>query len=169
MVVDKKNEHSTENEDGQAIFEFIIFLPFFIFFFTIMITIGNAINGSINQQKATRRYFYYLIKGNSRAPDLTDLDAFANLNLVGQSSVGWREKSKNKTSFGTCYRFQTLFSGDEGETCDEPLDGENRSRFVRVFTFYGICGDSYQRVGSHFRNEPRLRGMDSCVKSDRSN
>ena len=46
-------------QQGQALVEFIIFLPFMLMMYTVVITLGDAINGSINQQKATRAYFYY--------------------------------------------------------------------------------------------------------------
>jgi hypothetical protein len=46
------------NQEGQAVFELLIFLPFLLFLYTIYYTAGNAINGSINQQKAVRGYFY---------------------------------------------------------------------------------------------------------------
>ena len=60
-------------EEGQALFEFVVFLPFLLFILVLMFTLGNAINGSINQQKAARRYFFYLNKGNSTLPNASNL------------------------------------------------------------------------------------------------
>ena len=74
MVVDKNN--ILENSEGQAIFELILFMPFLVYFVTLLFTAGNSINGSINQQKAVRGYFYHLLKGNSNLPVKLDLDAF---------------------------------------------------------------------------------------------
>ena len=47
---------------GQAVFETMMFLPVLLFFVVYMTRTGNAINASINQQKATRGYTYYLLK-----------------------------------------------------------------------------------------------------------
>ena len=57
-----------ERARGQALFEFIVFLPFLLFMLTIMFTVGNAINGSINQQKAVRRYFFTSTKATPPFP-----------------------------------------------------------------------------------------------------
>ncbi len=79
-----------KNQKGQAIFELIIFLPFLIFLYTIYSTTGNAINGSINQQKAVRGYFYGLLRGNSYINTTTDLDEFSEkaISVVGFSALG---------------------------------------------------------------------------------
>ncbi len=144
----------TVNEKGQAVFELIAFLPFLIFIFTIMVTIGNSINASINQQKVTRRYFYYLLKGNSTAPTQEDLNEWLNsgISFAGMSALGFRAKEQGDLSFAPCFKFTTLFTGDQGETCDEPLKGEAKSNFVRVFTFYGICGETYIVGRNYFKN-----------------
>ena len=64
----KKLKKISLKEEGQAIFELLVFLPVFLFLFVVIYNIGNSINISINQQKATRRYFYYIQKGNSFLP-----------------------------------------------------------------------------------------------------
>ena len=156
------------NEKGQSIFEFIIFLPFMIFLLTVIISVGNSINGSINQQKAVRRYFFYIYKGNSTIPTATDLSFFARQGLqqVGVSSVGWREKAgssgETSSSFGTCYPFNTLFSENKDDECDAPALVDNKSNFVRLFTFFGICGETYQKAeGDYFLPNYSARSLPS--------
>ena len=112
MAVKKKK---ILNDKGQAIFEFVLFLPFIIFLYTVLVNLTNSINGSINQQKATRGYFYRLLKQDSRAPNRIDIEFFmgAGINVVGPVSVGWRRKSLGESqSFGTCYKFMNFFGNN---------------------------------------------------------
>ena len=136
-------------QKGQALFEFIVFLPFLLFMLTIMFTVGNAINGSINQQKAVRRYFFHFYKGNSTLPMARDLNYFSEQGLrrVGAVSVGWREKSSKSgeigDSFATCYRFSRLFGESDDDDCFNPSINEGRSNFIRIYTQFGLCGETY--------------------------
>jgi hypothetical protein len=144
MVVKNKNR-----EEGQAIFEFVIFLPFLIFLYTIMYNVGNAINGSINQQKATRRYYFHFIKGNSMIPNRDDLDIYIQreIRTAGMSGLGWREnggEADDGEAFGTCYKFGSFFlGGDRSETCREVEQGVAQSKFIRIYTYFGVCGETY--------------------------
>ncbi|MDC1173762.1 hypothetical protein OAT67_00070 [Bacteriovoracaceae bacterium] len=149
MLRYKNKKITYENEEGQAVFELILFMPFFIFFITIMFTVGNAINSSINQQKVTRRYYYYLSKNNSRYPSYEDLVIWNNggLNAVGMSGLGWREKQEGGSTgnpISNCYKFNTIFANDYDEECDEPDVNDGATQFIRVFTYYGICGMNYR-------------------------
>ena len=138
-------------ERGQAIFEFIVFLPFLLFMFVIMTTIGNSINASINQQKVTRRYFYFLLKGNSTAPNRGILEKWEGdgLTYAGMSYVGFWERRLGGEPVAPCFKLNTLFSGGMSETCENPSSG-SKSRFVRTFTTYGICGETYGIDGGGF-------------------
>ena len=162
-------------EDGQAIFEFVVFLPILLFLFTVIFTIGNSINGSINQQKAVRRYFFYIYKGNSTIPSARDLNFLLEQGLkkVGAVSVGWREKSEGggggeggaSSSFATCYPFSKIFSDSEDDDCFEPSVDDGKSNFIRIFTQFGICGESYNVFnGNTFILDHFGRGRsDSCT------
>lgn len=160
-MVAKKN-NILRDEKGQALFELIIFLPLMIFLLTIIFTVGNSINASINQEKAARRYFYYLAKGNARLPDSADLKgAFSsNVQVISMSSVAWREKqdsaggAKDK-SFASCYKINTLFTNDSDDECDKPSVDEKKTQFIRIYTAYGICGEDYvmdTAVRTYYRN-----------------
>ncbi|MBC7715274.1 MAG: hypothetical protein H7177_18150 [Rhizobacter sp.] len=136
------------NQQGQAVFELIIFLPFLIFLFMIYSTTGNSISGSINQQKAVRAYFYGTTKGNSYINTRLDLKFLSNKGrkTVGYSALGWREHSEGdeSTAFAPCFQFTSVLKNDSQEKCDDSArDTEDSSRFIRVFTYYGVCGPVY--------------------------
>lgn len=137
------------NEEGQAIFEVMVFLPLFIFFFTIIFNIGSAINVSINQQKVTRRYFYYLAKGNSYLPTQSNLTLYKGagvLKIVGMSFIGYRQEyvTGSEQPAGPCFRFSSFLTGETDETCEDASGADpSTTNFIRVFTGYGVCGQSY--------------------------
>ncbi|MDO9182974.1 MAG: hypothetical protein Q7U04_11230 [Bacteriovorax sp.] len=147
----KKNiDQKFLNQNGQALFEMILFLPFLMFLYTIYYTAGNSISGSINQQKAVRGYYYALEKGNSYIVPYTDLKSFRDkgTNKVGFNSVGWNQHlasgSKGEQSFAPCFKFSSFLKNNSTETCDgSDREAEDMSRFVRLFTFYGVCGPYY--------------------------
>ena len=145
------------NEKGQAIFEFIIFLPFLVFMFTIFYTAGNSINGSIDQQKATRGYYYTLVKNNTYLLTETDLAKLAehSVRRVGFFSIGWREKGDDTKQYGNCFKFMSLLRGTATEECDSSERVDDRaSVFVRVFTTYGVCGGTYFLVDNSSLRAP---------------
>lgn len=163
MAADKLSQ--IENESGQAIFELLIFMPILIFLYTVIFNVGNSINVSINQQKAARRYFYYLIKGNSYLPTMNELNGYkSGFNRAGISLVGYADRLEAGGSSGSgqpvapCFKFNSLFASDNGEECDDPNLGERSTSFVRVFTAYGICGENYSLQGnlwvSFFSGDP---------------
>src|SRR5438874_2506988 len=107
-MVDKVNffKKNMTDQKGQAIFELILFLPFLLFLYTIYYTAGNAINGSINQQKAVRGYFYNLMKNNSYVLTLSDLRSLQGngTNQAGFFAIGWASKTQGKNRFAPCFR-----------------------------------------------------------------
>lgn len=161
-----------KDQKGQAIFELILFLPFLLFLYMIYATAGDSISGSINQQKAVRGYFYGLVKGNSYLNTLQDLNQYAssNLRMVGFSTLGWREKEEvgkgTNAAFAPCFKFSSMLKSDSSEECDDKArsqdsDGNGVTHFIRVFTFYGVCGPVYSatQVGGrdHFEIIPNAQ------------
>lgn len=142
------------NQKGQAVFEMVLFLPFLVILYSIFYTVGNSVSGSINQQKAVRGYFYHLVKNNSYINtfrDIKDFENSASLKMVGFGAIGWREKSSGgeKDAFAPCFSFISMIRGGADEDCDSkdrPTEGS--SNFIRVFTFYGVCGPVYSAPGS---------------------
>lgn len=155
------------NQKGQAIFEMILFLPFILFLYTIYYTAGNSINGSINQQKAVRGYFYSLVKGNSYVVSFNDLKGHKEKNIgrVGFNAIGWNERLENKViSVAPCFHFSSLLKNNSTEVCDgSDREEPQSSRFIRLFTFYGVCGPTYQVEQKDFVIEPGLQGFDGSV------
>lgn len=146
-----------KKDDGQALFELIIFFPFFLLMITVMLQVSSSINASINQQKVTRSYFFYLLKNNSTFPDRNDLDVYADKNLthVGFSSIHWRDEEKlGDVSQAPCYGldpFSGITPGLSGEECHSDLRAfstppgiEKKTRFLRVYTAFGLCSAHYQ-------------------------
>jgi hypothetical protein len=155
------------NQKGQALFEMILFLPFLMFLYTIYYTAGNSISGSINQQKAVRGYFYTLVKGNSYVIPLGDLKNFGgSMKRVGFNSVGWNDHLKGTQSFAPCFKFSSLLKNNSTEECNgNEREAEGASRFIRLFTFYGVCGPMYNLNQSNtYEIDPRNQAFrESCT------
>ncbi len=136
-----------KNDKGQAIFEFIVFLPFFLMLFAFFGSVANSINGSINQLKSSRSYFYHLSRGNSQIFNRQELSAMASSGVrrVSISIIGWKHKTSSKVPVAPCYK--VFHFGENNETCEEKPE-EERSNYIRVFTAYGICGTSYSLLPS---------------------
>jgi hypothetical protein len=136
------------NEEGQSIFELVVFLPLMLVVLTMMITTGNAINSSINQLKATRGYYYFLLRGNSmgqRNSFLEDAHRGAGIRTVGFNAIGWRRAEDNsQTTLGVCYRYNSFLSAvASSATCDSTSSAGDRSPYIKVFTMYGVCTETY--------------------------
>lgn len=148
-----QNQYSNqviEGQEGQALFELIIFLPLLLLILTLMVTISNSINASINQQKVTRGYFYYGLRGNSLGQNRTDLNEYQDdfsMTNVGMSVVGWRRSdagSSNNDIYAPCFRFNSLFTSDTtDQDCDAPSVSSGVTPIVRIYTAYGICSETY--------------------------
>ncbi len=153
MKLIKKYKYLTafpNNQKGQALFEMILFLPFLLFLYTIFYSAGNSISGSINQQKAVRGYFYNLVKGNSYLLTSSDLQGFKDkgLKLIGFNAIGFNSHLGSGTvSYAPCFRFSSLLKNGSTEDCDgSTRDEQGSSRFIRLYTFYGVCGPAYFSV-----------------------
>lgn len=142
MIMDVKK---ILKEDGVAFFEFIFFLPFMVLLMGLMISIGNSINGAINQQKIARSYFYARVSNNSSFPLRDPESNQADWRSFGMFFIGWREKSENDFPVQPCYKFVLPFGGDEDSCKDYKKDS---TEYVRVGTVYGACGATYVRSTS---------------------
>lgn len=159
MKQNKSFKEIIENEEGQAIFELVIFLPVMLYLMVMLLNVGNSINASINQQKATRGYTYYLLKGNSlgnRRGDLATLTG--SINEVSSFIVGWRAEQQGggTQSFGSFYRLPTLpWVGEGDEDCmAKSSSGDPQTECIKVFTIYGVCGETYAMTdGSYFKSD----------------
>jgi len=151
-MVAKKEKILTSK--GQALFEFLIFLPFTFIMVTVFITMGNSINGAINQQKILRGYFYYDVKNNSFLPSsnrVYRLKAQKGISRPSMYALGWQLKSDATGSFpiSTCYRLNPFLTGTTDETCEDTSSikgADSPSAFVRIYTVYGLCATPYQSL-----------------------
>lgn len=164
-----RKERKILNEKGQAIFEFIVFVPFYVYLLTVLMSFGNSLNATINQNKVLRGYYYRVASNYSRLPIRQDLNALAGKgrDIVGMGAVGYNERMEDSSeaSFAACVKVQRYIGSDAGnETCEEPVEGEKQTRFIRIFTAYGVCGESWQSDEKNFygRNYFNLSSS-SCV------
>lgn len=164
-----------KNQKGQAIFEFIIFMPFLVLLYTILYTVGNSINGSINQQKAVRGYFYTLVKSNSYLLNAVDIAELKNkaINKAGFFAIGWSEKKQGETRFAPCFKFSSMVKGTSPEDCDDSKrPDEGSSTYIRLFTAYGVCGAIFKKsqVADVFEYRPDIQSDAlGCTLSNSSN
>lgn len=136
----KKQRRKRSNEQGQAIFELIAFFPLFMLFFTVITYIGNAINASINQQKAVRGILFNDLRNNSTYPStyIIGRRSSAALNF-GHHAIGYANTFVNGTTpVASCWKIPHFFS-DTGEACTENSPDET-TQHIRVKTGFGICG-----------------------------
>lgn len=137
MAVKKKNQ------EGQALIEFVLFLPFMLMMYMSILTIGNSINASINQQKITRGFYYYRLANNSTMPrPRRQADEPSNgWQLFGMQILGWADGFEGNNPFSACFKFNLPFD-DEDEECRDTYT-ELRSQYIRTETVYGVCGATY--------------------------
>jgi hypothetical protein len=142
MAVKKKPAQS-----GQALIELIIFLPLMFALYGMISGFANAINGSINQQKVTRAYFYFRVQNSSMVPK-PNLSEVNNWNKFGMFYVGWADHFVGKLPVMPCYKVSIpLPSNGVEEDCEKDYDSES-TQYIRVGTAYGICGATFQKSPS---------------------
>lgn len=166
---------SKNSQQGQALIEFILFLPFLIALLSLLVTISSSINGAINQQKAARAYFYHALKGNSTVPLARFVYRLKGIGAtqVGMFSIGWMDETINgQDPVAACYQINSMLAGGNTDECKDRYDHNTQtSRIIKVFTAYGVCGNLYgiNDRGNLFHNTLQGSTINSCVISDRAN
>ncbi len=153
MVV--KNKKGLLNEKGQALIEFILFFPFLLMMYSVTLSIANSINASINQQKATRGYFYYKLQNNSTAPTPERDGGGTSFTRFGQHVNLWGEKVIDDVPVAACFKFNVPLEKREDDLCEEGYS-EKTTQFIRVGTAYGICGATYLNSQGVYTRLPNL-------------
>ncbi len=168
------NINKKKNE-GQALFEFIFFLPIMAAFLFLLFSVGNSINGSINQQKVSRSYFYARIKNNSMIPLVeSNQDMAVNLsfNSIGMFYIGWKERFNTASNgedgipMAPCYKMHVPLKNFEQECEDYDSQAIN---YIRVGTVYGACGATFVNVNSEMLRAPAggiidiISNVDGCL------
>lgn len=132
---------------GQAIIEFIIFVPFIVILYLMILNHGSAINGAINQQKVLRSYFYSRVKHDSMIPKKSYF-VQTEVNTIGFYALGWAEKLVGDgIPYTTCYKVPSFFTdSDSVADCDdETVDQEQTTIHIKPQTFYGVCSATYRK------------------------
>jgi len=150
-------------QKGQAVFEFLVFLPFLILLYILSVTVNGAINASINQQKITRGYLYARMKNNSTYPPPELLKS--SIKRAGMYMIGWREKSvgnSDESPLAPCFQIPVFGEATNKDTCDSDGGNKTTTGFIRVETAYGVCGATWDwdEAGAVLSREPVTRS--SC-------
>lgn len=146
------------NENGQAIMEFLLFLPFMLMMYSVSMSLSNAINASINQQKITRSYFYYRNMNNSTIPRPRRDGQIPSESwkVFGTQIMGWNEKLvAGENPLAPCFKFALPLGEGVGDSCEDSYS-KLSTQYIRVQTVYGVCGATYVKDGKH--NIPYPRG-----------
>ncbi|MBT3981308.1 MAG: hypothetical protein HOE90_08135 [Bacteriovoracaceae bacterium] len=161
--MDVKRKPKFLNERGQAVFEFIFFLPFFIHLFVALLSITESINGSINQQKAVRGYYFARIKGSSTIPRPHILAELNSVTRIGMSYIGWNIKNVGDSPYAPCYGVPSFGNQLDNEGCDDKYNvTEETTQFIRVKTAFGVCGKTYDNRSNGFSPSSLTGDYSSC-------
>lgn len=159
-------KESILNSQGQAIFEFIVFVPFYLYLLTVLMSFGNSINAAINQNKLIRGFFYRDLAGYSFPPIKRDLEELNKhgIDVVGMAVVGYRDRTDGENAVAGCVGIQRYIGADGAdETCEEPPDGETATRFIRLYTAYGVCGESWSAGSDFYGRAYGQVSTNSCI------
>ncbi len=130
------------DQNGQALIELIIFLPLMVTLYSVVGGFASSINGSINQQKIVRSYFYYRIQNNSTIPGPKSGD-WDTWRQFGMFFIGWKDYFKDEsTPVMPCYNVKVPFKNDVKDLCEDAYK-DTKTLWVRVGTVYGVCGGTY--------------------------
>jgi hypothetical protein len=134
-----------KNKKGQGLIEFLLFLPFLLVLYQITLSMGNAINGSINQQKFTRSYHFARIKNNSTIPTPQNAEQVP-FNQYGLYFTGWAYSfdGGNNVPVAPCYEFKTMLKTENNESCSDSYSKDS-TQLIRVQTAYGVCPATYKK------------------------
>ncbi len=156
LILKRKDE---KNQSGQALIELIIFLPLMFILYSLISGFANAINGSINQQKITRGFYFYRLNNNSTMPKPDGRDVHQGWRTFGMYLFGWAESLPDDVPVLTCYRISIPLAGNnqDEDTCEaRPKNGN--SQFIRVGTVFGLCGATYVSAGNLATPLPDVAG-----------
>jgi hypothetical protein len=160
-----------KHQRGQALIELIIFLPFLFILYGVVSGFAHSINGSINQQKITRAYFYYRVQNNSYIPKPDAEGMHLNWSTFGMFFIGWKDFFKGQDSpVMPCYKITIPMQGSNGtEQCEDKYTTTTTS-WIRVGTVYGVCGGTYGVAQSNVLHYPdngtdfvRLTNYSGCI------
>lgn len=143
-----------KSNSGQAIFEFVFFLPTMVIVFIMIVIIGNSINGSINQQKITRGYFYNTVHNDSKLPNRNIIRSLDS-SRIGIYALGWCDFRDGKTPVAPCYKMLRFNNSGSSENCNPGETKGVNTNFIRVKTVYGVCATTYENQNGMIYENPQ--------------
>jgi hypothetical protein len=154
-------------QSGQALIELIIFLPIMLILYSVISGFANAINGSINQQKVARAYFYNRVMHNSTIPKPgADGGVPSNWNRFGMFFIGWMDRfSSGDSPLMPCYKVTIPMNASGEKGCGESYS-KKTTQFIRVGTVYGMCGATFVIQNSQPFFLPDVIGADYASVTD---
>lgn len=158
-----------KSQRGQALLELIIFLPLIVTLYSVISGFANAINGSINQQKITRAYFYNRIQNNSTfpGPGLVK-DEYGSWSTFGMFYIGWKDYFKGQGSpVMPCYKVRIPFRDSPQDKCEDSYSNTN-TLWIRVGTIYGVCGGTFHQANNKVFYVPDGGGQNFMSVVDKS-
>ncbi len=135
-----------KNNEGQSIIEFVIFAPFMLIFFALIVTVANAINNSINQQKITRAYLYQDILNDSYYPQKYIKEILmvnGSIQGMGLFAFLWGQDAENEKPIASCQKLVSLSSEVRDEKCSPGVKENKPTQFIRIKTAYGPCTGNF--------------------------
>lgn len=163
--VDMINKKILESK-GQALIEFILFLPLLIGIYSFVKGYAQSIFSSINQQKIIRSYFYYRIQNSSMFPvPATIQGVYQNWNYFSVFFIGWMDYNYQDYPIMSCYKPDIFFNAGENELCQESYS-EKVTPWVKVGSVYGVCGASYYQTNGNVYLIPEGKNVPVGVISD---
>jgi hypothetical protein len=162
-------KNNLSSQRGQALIELIIFLPLIVTLYSVISGFANSINGSINQQKIARSYYYYRIQNSSTTPSPLSVPNFESWSYFSVFFIGWRDYVKGEGSpVMPCYKVSIPFKDSPKDKCEDAYNSE-KSLWVKVGTVYGTCGATfYHKNGEVYYAPDQGDGDFSAVVDQRS-
>lgn len=162
------------DERGQALIELIVFLPLIVTLYSVIAGYANSINGSINQQKIARAYFYNRIQNSSTFPGPRLLKSTGNSYIYqswkqfGFFFIGWKDYfTGGEIPVMPCYKVSIPFKDSPDDKCEQAYS-DSKTLWVRVGTVYGVCGATYMYSGNQVYYMPDNRSANFVSLVDRS-
>lgn len=156
-----------KRESGQSIFEFILFLPIIVSLYLFLVNIGASINGSINQQKVTRAYFFSRLKNNSVFPtpiaNSGGMPGNQSWSRFGMFFIGWKEKwaSGGQYPLAPCYPLSLPMGKQEGDECNRWE--KSTTQFIRPRAVFGVCGATFRTRGGVVERDTQVSDVAACL------
>jgi hypothetical protein len=157
------------SQKGQGLVEFLLFLPFMLMMYSVILTISNAMNASINQQKIARGFFYYSVQNNSMMPipSRKGEEPSSSWRYFGTQVIGWADSFDGESSnpIAPCFKLRLPLGTGEDDACEEGYT-DPTTQFIRVSSVYGVCGATMENQNGQRLRYPIAGGANLVVSEN---